>query len=285
MKNKVIAISGSTGFIAGHVIKTLKEYEFIKITRQEFTGDQKGLREKIEKSDMVINLVGAPVLKRWTNRNKKEIFDSRIKTTRIIRKTIDTVNKPIHLLSASAIGIYDGEGVHTETNYRYSEGFLNEVITNWEAEAKEVINNKMQTTIMRIGIVMAKDGGIYKTISPFFNAGFCGKIGTGKQWMSFIHVTDLVNAIKFIIDNNIKGIVNITAPNPVTNERFTMVMAKLLKKQAFMPVPVFVLRMMYGEGASLIYNGQKVIPELLINMGFEFKFPDIESALREIIVE
>ncbi len=283
MQKNVIAITGSTGFIASHLMKELKEYEFIKITREDFKREQKELKEKIRDSEAVINLAGAPIIKRWTNRNKKEIFDSRIETTRKIRKAIQKINKPIHLLSGSAIGIYDEKGEHTEASNKYSDGFLYEVIYNWEKEATGENKGILNPTILRIGIVLAKDGGIYRTMRPFFKNSLGGKIGTGKQWMSFIHIVDLVNAIKFIMERNIRGVVNITAPDPVENKKFTQVMAQLMKKPAFLTIPNFALRLIYGEGASVIYTGQKVIPEILIKNGFEYKFPGIEAALMEII--
>lgn len=285
MENKCIAITGSTGFIGGHIISEFENFNIIKITREDFSNINDILVKKIEKADVVINLAGASILKRWTPKNMKEIYDSRIVTTGRIVEAINLTGKEIHLLSASAIGIYDEQNRHTEESNQYSEGFIYEVIKNWENIVMKGELKKCKWTIMRIGIVIAKNGGLVKNVKPLFKVGLGGRIGNGKQAMSFIHIYDLLNAIRFIIEKKIGGIVNMTVPNPVTNKQFTRVIARMMRRPALMPVPVLALRLVFGDGASIIHSGQWVIPERLMKEGFEYKFPDIETALRDIIVD
>ena len=285
MESKIIAISGATGFIAEHLINAFKEYKTILITREDFKGKSDILFEKIIKADVLINLAGEPIIKRWNKNNKQAIMNSRIDTTTKILKGIQLTGKNIHLLSASAIGIYNDKGIHNEQSCQYSEGFLYEVIENWEMLIRKTRLKNLKWTILRIGIVLAGNGGFYRRVKPIFKIGLGGKIGNGKQWMSFIHIDDLVNAVRFIIEKELDGIFNLTAPNPVTNKEFTQVIARIFKKPAIIPLPIMALKIVFGEGASVIYSGQNVIPERLITEGFKFKYPDIESTLKAISVD
>jgi len=284
MNSKKIAIAGSTGFIAGELIKELKEYEIIKLVRNDFSLNREQLAEKIKTADVIINLAGYPIIKRWTKFNRKKIYDSRIKTTIKLVDAISLIEKKVHFINTSAIGIYCEQGIHNEESQSFSEGFILKLVMDWEHEAMKAANSLNKVTILRIGIVLAKESDLIKKINLVFKAGFGGKIGTGKQWMSFIHIHDLINSIKFIIKSELTGIVNLTAPNNVTNKEFTKIVSGLLKRPAFLTIPVIMLKLLYGKGAKIIYTGHRVLPEKLINQGFIFKYPDINSALKEIIV-
>jgi len=279
-----IAIAGSTGFIAGELIRELHNYEIIKLARNDLFLIKEKLAEKIKDADVIINLAGYPIIKRWTKSNRKKIYDSRINTTRKLVESISLLNKNIHFINASAIGIYGEQEIHTEESKSYSEGFILKFLTDWEYEAMKAANIVNKVTILRIGIVLAKDSGLIKRIMPMFKSGLGGRIGSGKQWMSFIHISDLVSAMHFIIRNELTGIINITTPNYTTNKEFTKTMAGLLKRPAFLVVTVPVLKLLFGKGAKIIYSGNRVLPEKLINEGYIFKYPEIKSALEEIIV-
>jgi uncharacterized protein len=284
MSLKKVAIAGSTGYIAGELINELKDYEIIKLVKEDFQLDKKQLAKKIDSADVIVNLAGYPIIKRWTDSNKKKIYESRINTTSKIVDAISLLNKRMHLINTSAIGIYSEEGIHNENSRSFSDGFIIKILMDWEKEAMKAADSLIKVTIIRIGIVLSKESDMIKRILPFFKLGVGGKIGNGRQWMSFIHIYDLVRSIRFIIENELDGIINITAPVSTTNKEFTKSIAELLHMPAFLNVPVLFLKLLYGSGAKIIYSGNRVLPERLINQGFKFKYPDIHSALMEIIV-
>jgi uncharacterized protein len=284
MNSKIIAIAGSTGFIAGELIKNLKEYEIIRLKRDVFSLNNEQLASKIKDADIIINLAGSPIIKRWTNANKKKIYNSRIITTTKLVNAVSLLGKDIHFINASAIGIYDEQGIHNEESKSFSVGFIYEVINDWEREAMKLPKYINNLTIIRIGIVLSKQTGLLKKIYPIFKAGLGGKIGSGNQWLSFIHIKDLISSIKFIIQTKMVGIVNLTTPDYVTNKEFTKILSDFIKRPAFVPIPVLLLKLLYGEGSRIIYTGQRVLPERLLNSGFKFKYPDIFSALKDLTV-
>jgi hypothetical protein len=284
MNVKKIAIAGSTGFIAGKLIKELKEYEIIHLIRNDFYQSNEQLAEKINTADIIINLTGYPIIKRWTKSNMKKIYDSRINTTSKLVRAMMLLDRNIHFINASAIGIYSAEGIHNEESMSFSEGFIYKLILDWENEAMKAKEATDKISILRIGIVLTEEAGLIKKIYPMFKAGLGGRLGTGEQWMSFIHINDLINAIKFIIHKELTGIINLTAPNNVTNIEFTKTLSGLLNKPAFIVIPVLLLKLLYGKGSKIIYSGHRVLPEKLLNQGFIFKYPDINSAIQEIIV-
>jgi len=281
---KRIAITGSTGFIAGRIISQLEGYSFILLKRRDFSDDATALSEKLRDADIVINLAGAPIIKRWTARNMEEIYNSRILTTRKLVKAMELVDKDIHLISASAIGIYDSINIHNESSRKLSAGFAKDLLEDWEAEAgraKTITNSRV--SIIRIGLVISRHGGIMKRLKPLFKMGLGGTIGTGQQFMSFIHIDDMMNAIEFIIEKKLEGIINLTAPEPVNNKEFTKSLGKILRMPAFLKVPVFMLKLAFGKGAETIISGQLVAPGVLMAEGFTFIYPDINSTLKNII--
>ena len=284
MKSNTIAVAGSTGFIAGELIKNLKEHQIIKLKRDDFSLNDEQIASKIKDADIIINLAGSPIIKRWTRANKKEIYNSRIITTSKLVNAISLLKKDIHLINTSAIGIYSEQNIHDEESMSYSSGFICDLIKDWEQEAMKLPQSCNNLTIMRIGIVLTKQSGLLNKMYPMFKIGLGGKIGSGNQWMSFIHIEDLVNSIKFIIQNKITGIVNITTPRFIINKEFTYILSRLMKRPAFITIPVSLLKLIYGEGSSIICSSHRILPKRLLNMGFEFKYPDIKSALKDLIV-
>lgn len=280
-----IALTGSSGFLATSfkTKNTLSDVEYFNLKRDE-SDDQ--WKEKIEQSDVVMNFAGAPVVQRWNEQNKKVIMDSRVKTTRRIVQIINDLPEdktPRLLISASAIGIYPQNigGEYDEGTTETGDDFLAEVVVEWERAARELNNSATRLVMPRIGVVLGAEGGMLKMVAPLFKLGLGGKLASGKQGVSFIHIDDVVCAFQFFIENEkIEGIYNLTAPHPVTNKKFTKVLAKTLKRPAIFPVPAFAIRMVFGKAASAVTEGGFVYPKNLQSGGFEFEYPKIEEALK-----
>ena len=282
-----IAVSGSSGFIGTHLNTFLAEkgITMIPLKRSYFNAsDTLTLEEALKGCDAVINLAGATINHRWTEAYKKEIMDSRINTT---RKLVDAINrmeeKPSAFVSVSAVGIYPPDGVFTEKQEDYDTGFLAEVCLNWENEAHR-ISPDVRLIIPRFGVVLAKDGGALPTmLLPFkFFAG--GRIGTGKQGFSWIHINDLLDALYFLLEHpRLSGVFNFTAPQVLTNAEFAEIAAEVLHRPDWIPVPSFVFEFLYGEGSSFVTGGQKAYPERLLRNGFRFKYGELHDALRDIL--
>lgn len=239
----------------------------------------------ISGSDAVINLAGEPLAGvRWTDKRKQEIRDSRILTTKVLVEAIAQADvKPQVFISGSAIGYY---GTSLDKSFdEYSNAgndFLANVCKDWEAAADVVTGLGVRLVKLRTGIVLGMGGAIAKML-PIFQVGGGGKIGTGKQWFSWIHRDDLVELIIYALNNNqITGALNGTAPKAVTNEDFTVAFAKAIKRPAFLPVPAAALILVFGEGATVLLDGQKVVPHKAEINKFTFQYPDIDTALGQI---
>ncbi len=278
---KVIAISGSSGFVGTYLKKYFhdKNYEVMTIKREELT-QKELLKEKITKADVIINLSGANIIQRWTKKHKKKIYRSRIKSTKALVDAINTNEKEQLFISTSAIGIYENDTACDEDDFLYGQTFLAEVCKDWEKEALKV--NK-RLVIFRLGVVLGDGGALKKMLLPF-KLGLGGVIGDGKQPFSYIHVEDLARAYEHVIyHNKLKGIFNLTTQNPVTNQIFTKTLAKKLHRPAFLPVRVFVLKLVFGEGAQILSDGQCVYPKRLLESGFVFRFETIEKLLDDVV--
>jgi uncharacterized protein len=193
---------------------------------------------------------------------------------------------PRLFISASAIGIYPdiSDQIFDEQNSEKGSGFLASVVEQWENETSDLVNGNIRLIIARIGVVLGKDGGLIKKTLPLFKLGLGGKIASGNQSLSFIHINDIVKAINFFIQNQeTSGIYNLVAPNISTNKQFTQIMGHLLNRPTFLTVPAFALKLIYGEAAKIMINGEKVAPSHLIKDGFSFEFPTIGSALKDIL--
>jgi uncharacterized protein (TIGR01777 family) len=239
----------------------------------------------ISGSDAVINLAGEPLAGvRWTNKRKQEIRDSRILTTKVLVEAIAKADvKPQVLINGSAIGYYSTSLDKSFDEYSNAgDDFLANVCKDWEAAAEAVTSLGLRLVKLRTGIVLGMGGAIGKML-PIFQVGGGGKIGTGKQWFSWIHRDDLVELIIYALKNDrISGALNATAPQPVTNEDFTVAFAKAIKRPAFLPVPAAALILIFGEGATVLLDGQRVLPHKAAINKFTFQYPDIDSALAQI---
>lgn len=279
------AITGATGFVGSRLGKRLEAegYTIVRIKRSDLAGSVNELCNRINDCDIVINLAGAPIIARHTEAYKKEIYSSRIETTcKLVNAMKLSKMPPRHLLSASAIGIYSDQMVNTETSAEYAQGFVADVCRDWEQEAREA-ESFTRVAILRLGIVLdGKEGALPKMALPF-RLGAGGKLGSGNQMFSWIHIDDLVNAFMHIIQNQSTGLYNLTSPGYLRNEEFTRILAGTLHRPAIFTVPSFALRLIYGDGANALISGQAVYPQRLLDEGFAFKFPVVEDALKDTL--
>jgi len=294
-----IAITGSTGLIGKTLSKNLSKngHEILKITRGDHNEEdvmwdpsnewiQEGIFEGV---DVIINLSGQTIGGRLTNNAKKNIYQSRVNLTNLlVKEIIKYPKKPKQLISASAIGYY-GNRYNEEIfeNSSPGSGFLATLPVEWEKAANSIATHGVKVTNLRTGLIMTNKGGfLTKPIIPgfslltLFKLGIAGKLGNGKQWMSWISLTDAVNAIEFIINNEVEGPVNLVSPIPVTNYEFTKTLGKVIRRPTIIPVPGMPLKMIFGEFAKDgLLGGQKAYPKKLIDNGFEFKYSKIKETL------
>ena len=281
-----IAVSGSNGFIGQNLITQLKaaNHMVLRVQRSEL-GDVDQLTKTLSGSDVVISLAGVPILKRWTEANKNEIIRSRIDSTQNIVHAINQLpfeQRPDLFISASAIGIYSPNKVHTEESTSFSTDFVAEVVKSWE-KASDDLNTEVRKVIFRIGLVLGKEAKTIKSLVPLFKMGLGGKIGSGKQPFPFVHISDAIGALNWCIENrNAQGIYNLVAPENIDNKTFTETLAESLNKPAIFTVPEFVLKIALGEASVLLLQNPHVYPQRLLKEGFTFNFPDIHSTIKEI---
>ena len=256
------------------------------IERKLIYGSSAILSKEIEGTDVIINLAGAPILQRWTKRKKILIHESRVRTTRNLVKAINALPKehqPKKFISASAIGIYKAGFTHDETSTNFDKRFVGIVAKDWE-DASNELPVTIQKTIFRIGLVLGKEAKTITNLLLPFKLGLGATIGNGKQSFPFIHEKGVIRAFVWaveVLDKN--GTFNLVAPESVTNKDFIKAFAKALNRPAIFSIPEFVLKMVLGEAAVLLTESPKVEPKNLLDAGFEFIYPDINSALKEIL--
>ena len=278
-----VSISGSGGFVGKALSRAFNEkgWTVKPINRESLSmPDDEFMSAKIEGSDVIINLSGANISKRWNKEYQNEIRESRIKGThKIVSAILACSGKPKLLISASGVDIYSNKGSHDESSTSYSDSFLGKVCLDWEKEASEA-SGVTRVVNARMGMVLGKDGGAMKKMFPPFSTGLGAKIGKGDQWMSFVHVNDLVRAFIFIIENeHLQGPVNIVSPYPVTNSEFSSTFGKVLKQPVFLTIPGSLMKLLFGEGAVVTLDSHKVLPGKLSQAGFLFNYPTITNAL------
>lgn len=244
--------------------------------------------DRLEGLNAVIHLAGENISGlRWTDEKKKAIRDSRVIGTRNVVEAISKLKvKPKVLVTSSAIGYYGecGDEEVTESSMP-GDDFLAEVAKAWETESRRAEDAGVRTVLLRTGIVLSKDGGALGTMLLPFKLGVGGVIGSGRQWMSWISIDDHVRVIRHVIENeSIRGAVNSVAPGPVTNEQFTKILGEVLYRPTILPLPSFAVSMLFGEmGDALLLSSTRVVPKRLLDSGFEFKYPDLKSALEHIL--
>jgi uncharacterized protein (TIGR01777 family) len=243
-------------------------------------------QESVPGHDVLINLAGASIFKRWNEEYKRMLRDTRILTTRNLVEAIPRETGPgVTMLSTSAVGYYGFRG-DEELNETEPGGadFLAQLARDWENEAFKAREKGVRVVITRFGVVLGEDGGaLDQMIKPFrFFVG--GPLGSGQQWFSWIHIQDLIRAAQFVISRpDIEGPVNFTAPGPLRNKDLANTIGNVLGRPAFMPAPGFMISLALGEFGSVILKGQRVVPGVLRAKGFNFNFPDMETALRNLL--
>lgn len=278
----VIALAGYNGFIGAHIRKKLSSHDFVLLSRDDLYGTTEALSRRISDCDVLINTAGFSITARWSKKNRKKIYRSRIDVTNHLVSAIGMAeNKPQVFINTSAIGIYKSKGEHTEASVAFAEGFLAEVVRDWEAAADNVAG-EVRLVKMRLGMVLGSDGGAMPRLLKLFKWGLGGVIASGKQVYSFIHIDDVTGAIAHIIQGKGEGVYNFTAPNPVTNKIFTRTLAKKLRRPAWLPIPVFIMHLVMGKAAMVVTGGQTVYPEKLLSEGYKFTFASIDEAIEKL---
>jgi len=302
--NIKVLIFGGTGFIGKRLIEELLQagYDVVLMTRdrekaKNIFDDRVAISEwdksllivpspELENIDYIINLAGEMIGSyRWTESRKERILKSRVETTKAIVDAITyQVFSPQLLINASAIGFYGAQNDEELTeNCPSGNDFLATVCQEWENEVFKAEELAMRTVTMRIGLVLG-NGGVLKQIVLPYRFFLGGPLGSGKQWLSWIHIDDLIGIIKYTLENDqISGPVNATAPNPVTMNKFSNTLGNVLNKPSKFRVPSGTLRLLLGEMADLLVNGQKVIPEKITEAGYKYKYPLLEKALKDLL--
>jgi hypothetical protein len=296
-----ILISGASGLVGTHLIPVLeaKGHEIFKLVRKtprgadEIQWDAKtdfsdAEAAKLENFDAVVHLAGDNVAsENWSDDKKRRIRESRVVGTRVLVDGLKKVKHPPKtFVSASASGFYGSrrDEILTEESAK-GEGFLPDVCDEWEVEARKAEEFGARVVTPRIGVVLAKDGGALDKMLMPFKLGVGGVVGSGKQWMPWIALDDLINVIVFALENeDLKGAVNTISPEIVTNEEFTKTLGKVISRPTILPIPEFAIKLLYGEmGETLLLQGQRMIPKRLQDAGFEFQYPNLEDALKHVL--
>ncbi len=296
-----IAVTGGTGFLGRRLVPRLlaQGHRVHLLVRHARTGYGPDVGcsiwntyalapapESLMEADAVIHLAGEPVAQRWTPRARRRIHDSRVGgTARLVEAISALARRPSVLVSASAIGLYGdrGEEILTESSAP-GDGFLAGVCTEWEKEAGAAESLGVRVVKLRTGIALGKEGGALAQMLTPFQWGLGGTLAGGAQWMSWIHVEDLVSLVLFALHNAaLRGPLNATAPGPSTNAELTRELARLLRRPALLNVPAWAIRLLYGEMAGIVLGSQRALPRAALEAGFEFKYPRLPAALANLL--
>jgi uncharacterized protein (TIGR01777 family) len=296
----IITLTGATGFIGRRLMNRLRsEGHELRILSRKPGPPQDGIRwfqwdaatshppaESLDGVHAVIHLAGEPVFQRWTPEAKKRIRESRGAGTRLLVEALSTASpRPLVLVSSSAIGYYGDRGEQRLTeSSKPGKGFLPEVAVEWERAAELAEALGLRVVRLRTGIVLGAEGGALSQMLTPFRLGFGGRLGSGKQWWSWIHLDDLVGLIHFALANpNASGPLNGTAPEPVTNAEFTRTLGRALHRPTFLPAPAFALRLALGEFGNTLLESQRVYPKAAETAGYRFLYPTLEQALDDLL--
>ena len=295
-----ILLSGSNGLIGSELLALLKNkgHSISRLVRAKTGSREEEVlwnpvarvidAKKLEGFDAVIHLAGESIVGRWTPEKKAQIRDSRVKGTRFLAESVSrSAHPPKHFLCASAIGIYGDRGGETVSEESSpGTGFLAETGGEWEKACEPATQKGLRVVNLRTGVVLNPKGGALKQMLPPFRLGMGGVLGSGQQFMSWITLTDEVHAIHHaLVTDSIRGPVNLVAPNPVTNREFTKSLGAALHRPTVLPVPAFAVRLLFGEmGQELLIASTRVEPRRLKSTGYRFQHPDLDGALRALLV-
>ena len=293
-----IAITGSSGLIGSALIRSLEADGHTAVPVVRGGGVPGSIRWDIDAGEIdtaglegldgVVHLAGEGIgEKRWTDEQKQRILESRTKGTALLVGALGSLDAtPPVLVSGSAIGYYGDRGDEQLTEASGpGAGFLSDLCQAWEGAAAPAASAGIRVATIRTGIVLAPHGGALERLAKLTRFGVLGKLGSGKQWMSWISLADEVGAIRFLLERDVAGPVNLTAPAPVTNAVFTKAIGRVLKRPTFMPIPRFGPNLVIGSelAQALLYDGQRVLPEVLTEAGYEFQHTDLETTLTELL--
>jgi hypothetical protein len=300
-----VFIMGGTGFLGSHLahylhgqghilsllVRSEKKKEMFPSECEVISGDplQPGpWQESAAQADVVVNLVGKNIFARWTEQEKEQIYTTRVEATRMAVQAIGQSGaSPPALINANAVGYYDPtrEEVATEASPP-GENFLARVSIDWQNEALKAEKHGSRVVILRIAPPLSKDGGALASMLTPFRLGLGGRLGSGKQPFPWIHLTDFLRAVEFLARNqDVSGPANICAPEIITNAEFTKALGRALRRPALLPVPSLALKLALGELSQMLLQAPKVKPEVLLQSGFEFRFPSIDVALQDILAK
>lgn len=288
-----IAVTGASGLVGAALVPALEAagHEIVRLVRRRpaSTGElewdpQAGTIDAagLAGTDGAVHLSGATIGRRWTKARKAEILDSRVKSTRLLAETLASLDPhPSALVCAGGIGIYGdrGDEILTEES-ELGSGFLSDVGRAWESACDPARTAGIRVVNLRAGIVLSREGGALPRMLTPFKLGLGGRVGSGKQWWSWVALDDVVAAIRFALEGDIAGPVNLVSPNPVTNLQFTKALGKAVGRPTVFPFPAFAAKAVFGEMAEeALLTGQRALPARLIDAGFAFEYPEIDSAL------
>lgn len=294
-----VLITGGTGFIGHELVRQLLgEGQDVVVLTRSLERARKRLGERVrliddlgsiandEHIDAIVNLAGAPIVdRRWSDARKQLLRDSRLGTTRGLLGLIGRLKqRPGVMVSGSAVGYYgshDNGALLTEQEGDFQPGFSHQLCADWESEALQAEKLGTRVCLLRTGVVLGPGGGALTKMLPAFRVGLGGPIGDGRQWMSWIALADEVAVIRYLIEQEtLRGPFNACAPEAVTNEAFSRTLGRVLRRPALLRMPEFVIRLLLGEASELLVSGQRVYPRRLLDAGFEFRYPNLEAALR-----
>lgn len=292
-----VLTAGASGLVGSALVPKLKAEvaEVIRLVRSaagpgeiEWHPDRGTIdAAALDGVDAIINLAGDGIANgRWTEEKKRRILDSRVNGTRLLSEAMAKLSrKPATFINASAIGFYGSRDELVDEESSPGEGFLARVCREWEAAAAPAEQAGIRVVKLRLGVILTKQGGIIGSMLMPFKLGLGGKVGAGKQVMSWVAMDDVVSAISFILSHQtLRGPINVVAPRPVTNEEFTKTLGRVLSRPTFMAMPAFAARLAFGEMADeMMLSSTRVAGKVLSEAGFRFQYPDLEGAVREML--
>jgi len=299
-----VLIAGASGFIGQKLVRALPPNHAITVLGREKKSLERHFSNPIKlvtwemlpqldanTFDTIINLCGYNIAaSRWNATIKKQLIESRVKTTSALVDWAIKANAKPHFICANAVGIYGIQDSHDEReldedtpiNFETPSDFLSEIGVRWQQALQPAVDYGMHVTTTRFGVVLGKDGGMLKKLSLSFYLGLGSIIGDGKQILSWVHLDDVVNGLLFLLNKpELTGAFNITSPNPVAQAEFAQTLAKIMHRPLFLRIPAFVIHLLFGEmGECLLLKGQRVVPSRLVESGYDFRYPDLMDALQ-----